>query len=55
MPFGMVSEVGRGIGVLYGGGYRQREGISLISASLSIERSAYVIELSLGPSVGPHM
>ena len=27
----------------------------IISASLSIERSAHVIELSLVPSVSPHM
>jgi len=26
MPFGMVSEVGRGMGVLDGGGNRPREG-----------------------------
>ena len=26
MPFGMVSEVSRGMGVLDGSGYRQREG-----------------------------
>jgi len=25
MPFGMVSEVGQGMGVLDGGGYRRRE------------------------------
>jgi len=35
MPFGVMSGVGRGMGVLHGGGYRRREGVATVMHRMS--------------------